>query len=84
MNPQLVPSHVAVLRAAAMQFDWKRVEPSIFGSLLQGALGKERQWALGAHFTAEVDILEIVRPTIVDPWRERIQAVSTVEQEVVP
>lgn len=70
----LEPDEVAVLRAAAMQFDWKRVEPSIFGSLLQGALGKERQWALGAHFTAEADILEIVRPTIVDPWRERIAA----------
>ena len=68
---------VAVLRAAAMQFNWKRVEPSIFGSLLQGALGKERQWALGAHFTAEADILEIVRPTIVDPWRERIAACRT-------
>jgi hypothetical protein len=70
----LEPVEVATLRAAAMQFDWKRVEPSIFGSLLQGALGKERQWALGAHFTAEADILEIVRPTIVDPWRERIAA----------
>ncbi len=48
----LEPVEVSTLRAAAMQFDWKRVEPSIFGSLLQGALGKERQWALGAHFTA--------------------------------
>jgi len=73
----LEPDEVAVLRAAAMQFDWKRVEPSIFGSLLQGALGRERQWALGAHFTAEADILEIVRPSIVDPWRERIAACRT-------
>lgn len=73
----LEPDEVAVLRAAAKQFDWKRVEPSIFGSLLQGALGKKHQWALGAHFTAEADILEIVRPTIVDPWRERIAACRT-------
>jgi hypothetical protein len=74
----LEADEVAVLRAAAMQFDWTKVEPSIFGSLLQGALGKERQWALGAHYTAEADILEIVRPTIVDPWRERIAACRTV------
>ncbi len=74
----LEPEEVGVLRTAARQFDWKRVEPSIFGSLLQGALGKERQWALGAHFTAEADILEIVRPTVVDPWRERIASCRTV------
>ncbi|MGH3051265.1 MAG: DNA methyltransferase, partial [Gaiellaceae bacterium] len=73
----LEPDEVAVLRAASREFDWKRVEPSIFGSLLQGALGRERQWALGAHYTAEADILEIVRPTIVDPWRERIAACRT-------
>lgn len=70
----LEPDEVALLRAASREFDWKKVEPSIFGSLLQGALGRERQWALGAHYTAEADILEIVRPTIVDPWRERIAA----------
>jgi hypothetical protein len=74
----LEPEEVGVLRAASREFDWKRVEPSIFGSLLQGALGRERQWALGAHYTAEADILEIVRPTIVEPWRERIAACRTV------
>ncbi len=57
---------------------WSKVEPAIFGALLQGALGKERQWALGAHYTAEADILKIVPPTIVEPWRERIAACRTV------
>ena len=57
---------------------WSKVEPAIFGALLQGALGKERQWALGAHYTAEADILKIVLPTIVEPWRERIAACRTV------
>lgn len=62
---------------SACDFDWRRVEPAIFGALLQGALGRERQWALGAHYTAEVDILKIVLPTVVEPWRERIAACST-------
>lgn len=78
----LEPDEVALLRAASREFDWKKVEPSIFGSLLQGALGRERQWALGAHYTAEADILEIVRPTIVDPWRERIAACRTLADVV--
>ena len=62
----------------ACESNWRKVEPAIFGALLQGALGRERQWALGAHYTAEADILKIVLPTIVEPWRERIAACRTV------
>lgn len=64
----------------ACDFDWKRVEPHIFGSLLEGALGRDSQWALGAHYTHEVDILKVVRPTVVAPWRERIDNADTVAQ----
>ena len=58
----------------ASSYDWKLVEPAIFGSLLEGALGPERVWALGAHYTSEADIMKVVGPTIVEPWRERIDA----------
>lgn len=66
-----------LLDRAASEFNWRKVEPAIFGGLLQGALGRERQWALGAHFTAEADILKIVLPTVVDPWRDRIAECRT-------
>ncbi len=56
----------------ACEFNWKRVEPAIFGALLEGALGRARQWQLGAHYTAEADILKVVLPTVVEPWRERV------------
>jgi hypothetical protein len=62
----------------ACESSWRNVEPAIFGALLQGALGRESQWALGAHYTAEADILKIVLPTIVEPWRERIAGCRTV------
>ena len=64
------------LRVAA-EFDWRAVDPTIFGSLLEGVLGQARRWELGAHYTHEVDILKIVVPTIVRPWRERIEATTT-------
>ena len=67
-----------LLARAAGDFNWRKVEPAIFGGLLQGALGKERQWALGAHYTHEADILKIVLPTVVEPWRERIAECRTV------
>ncbi len=77
------PAHVhldadelEILRQAS-EYDWRRVEPHIFGSLLEGALDREGRWALGAHYTHEADIQKVVRPTIVDPWRERIENATT-------
>lgn len=64
----------------ACDYDWQKVEPHIFGSLLEGALGPESQWALGAHYTHEVDIQKVIKPSIVDPWRERIEDASTLDQ----
>jgi hypothetical protein len=75
----LEPDEVTMLREAA-SFDWARVEPAIFGALLEGTLGPERQWALGAHYTSEADILKCVLPTVIEPWRERIGNLETVEE----
>lgn len=65
-----------ILRLAC-EYDWRGVEPHIFGSLLQGTLGPEAQHALGAHYTHEADIQKVVKPSIVDPWNERIDAAET-------
>ena len=80
------PAHVhmdidelAVLRLAC-EYDWRKVEPAIFGSLMEGALGHDAQWALGAHYTHEPDIRKVVKPCIVDPWRERIDNATTLAQ----
>lgn len=64
--------------AKAVEFDWRKVDPTIFGSLMEGCLGLDRRWELGAHYTHEADIMKIVRPTIVEPWRERLEASATV------
>lgn len=61
----------------ASEFDWRHVNPTIFGSLLEGVLGDERRSELGAHYTHEADIMKIVTPTIVRPWRERIETTTT-------
>ena len=68
-----------ILRLAG-EYDWRKVEPHIFGSLLQGALGPEAQHELGAHYTHEVDIQKVIKPSIVDPWRERIGEAATLAQ----
>ncbi len=65
------------LIAKAAEHDWRKVDPTIFGSLMEGVLGRERRWELGAHYTHEVDILKIVGPTIVRPWQSRIDACAS-------
>jgi len=71
------------LRGAA-EFDWRTVDPTIFGSLMEGVLGEERRERLGAHYTHESDIMKIVVPTIVRPWRERIAATKTPAAARIP
>jgi hypothetical protein len=72
----LTTEELTTLREAC-NLDWRQVEPAIFGSILQGALGKDKQWALGAHYTAEADIMKVVAPTVVEPWSERIESLAS-------
>ncbi|GAA4851554.1 DNA methyltransferase [Pseudonocardia benzenivorans] len=65
------------LLAQAAVFDWGKVEPTIFGSLLESVIGRDRRWELGAHYTHEADILKIVGPTIIRPWQARIDELAT-------
>ena len=54
--------------------NWAHVRPEIFGTLFQDSMDKKERHAFGAHFTSEFDIRKVVGPTIVRPWRERIDA----------
>ncbi len=62
------------LHHAAVENDWAQVKPEIFGTLFQHSMDAEERHAFGAHFTSEFDIQKVVGPTIVRPWRERIEA----------
>ncbi|MCC7494916.1 MAG: class I SAM-dependent DNA methyltransferase [Fimbriimonadaceae bacterium] len=57
--------------AAAADLDWSKVEPSIFGNLLEGALSHDpaRRQRLGAHYTSRQDIEEIIEPVLMQPLR---------------
>ena len=79
------PAHIHLDRSElefmkeAASFNWKLVEPAIFGNLLERTLGHEQQWHLGAHYTHEVEIQMIVEPTIVRPWRDRLANIESLE-----
>lgn len=59
----------------AAESDWKNVEPSIFGTLLERALDPRERHKLGAHYTPRAYVERLVLPTIVEPLREEFAAV---------
>jgi SAM-dependent methyltransferase len=69
-----------VLLRQAAAYDWKKVQPEIFGTLFQHSLEKKERRAQGAHFTHPADIMKIVGPTIVEPWRQQIENARTLRQ----
>lgn len=56
--------------ASAAAKDWSRVEPSIFGTLLERALSATKRKALGAHYTPRAFVERLVQPTIGEPLRQ--------------
>lgn len=64
----------------ACEPDWSKVRPAIFGTLFEQSLESEERHAYGAHFTSEADIQKVVLPSIVRPWRERIEQAGTIEE----
>lgn len=59
---------------------WNKVNPAIFGTIFQSSMGKKARHAFGAHYTSELDILKIVQPTIIQPWRDKIEQAKTLTE----
>ena len=62
--------------AEAAARNWSNIEPSIFGTLFERALGlTEERAPLGAHYTSEADIRRVVQPVILDDLQREWAAV---------
>ena len=68
------------LLAKGSEFNWKEVNPAIFGALFESTMSAEERHRFGAHFTSEADILKIVHPTIIRPWKERLEKAKTLQE----
>ena len=64
----------------AAEANWTYVDPHIFGSVFQGIMNDAERHASGAHYTAHDDIMRVVGPTIVEPWRKRIVAATSLKE----
>ncbi|MER7992361.1 class I SAM-dependent DNA methyltransferase [Micromonospora chalcea] len=62
----------------ASRTNWSAVRPEIFGTLFERSMDKDERHAYGAHFTSQADIAQVVIPTIVTPWRDRISQARSI------
>ena len=70
---------IGELRRAAAA-DWRDVDPSIFGTLLEQALDKDERRRLGAHYTPRAYVERLIIATVIEPlradWGEVLSAVE--------
>ncbi len=63
--------------------DWRKVNPTIFGTLFEAALDKGKRAQLGAHYTSEADIRLIVEPVLMAPLQREWDAARTAAEPIM-
>jgi hypothetical protein len=67
----------------AAQKDWREVEPAIFGTLLERALGTKERSRLGAHYTPRSYVERLVRPVVMEPLRKEWEELEQVVDKIL-
>jgi len=53
--------------------DWKKINPDIFGSMIQAVADDDERGALGMHYTSVPNILKVLNPLFLDNLREKLE-----------
>jgi len=54
--------------------DWTKINPDIFGSMIQAVADEEERGALGMHYTSVPNILKVLNPLFLDDLRSQLEA----------
>jgi hypothetical protein len=54
--------------------DWTKINPDIFGSMIQAVADDEERGALGMHYTSVPNILKVLNPLFLDELRDQLEA----------
>ena len=53
--------------------DWTKINPDIFGSMIQAVADDDERGALGMHYTSVPNILKVLNPLFLDDLREKLE-----------
>lgn len=70
-----VPRFSRIARAYLLHIgglDWKKINPDIFGSMIQAVAEDEERGALGMHYTSVPNILKVLNPLFLEDLRARL------------
>lgn len=54
-------------------YDWSKINPTIFGALFQDIKSKDERRVLGEHYTTEANIEKAIRPLFLDDLNEKLE-----------
>jgi len=54
--------------------DWQKINPDIFGSMIQAVADDDERGALGMHYTSVPNILKVLNPLFLDDLRAQLEA----------
>src|ERR1700730_2396411 len=71
-----VPTFSKIARSYLLHIgnlDWKKINPDIFGSMIQAVAEDEERGELGMHYTSVPNILKALNPLFLDDLRARLE-----------
>jgi hypothetical protein len=72
-----VPKFTKIARSYLVHIgnlDWKKINPDIFGSMIQAVADDEERGELGMHYTSVPNILKVLNPLFLDELLEQLEA----------
>ena len=71
-----VPRFTKIARSYLLHvggLDWTKINPDIFGSMIQAVAEDEERGELGMHYTSVPNILKVLNPLFLDDLREKLE-----------
>ena len=65
------------------EYDWKNINPDIFGSMIQAVVTPEQRAGLGMHYTSVPNIEKVIRPLFLDSLEDEFEAAKTEAREKI-
>ncbi|TXR52016.1 class I SAM-dependent DNA methyltransferase [Reinekea thalattae] len=63
--------------------DWTKINPDIFGSMIQAVTDEEERGALGLHYTSVPNILKVLNPLFLDDLRVKLKEAGDSPQKLL-
>lgn len=65
------------------EYDWKNINPDIFGSMIQAVVTPEQRAGLGIHYTSVTNIEKVICPLFLDFLEEEFEAAKAEAREKI-